>query len=755
MSTAIATAPPTDTAIATLELPVEGMTCASCVNRIERFLKKTPGVEDAVVNLATEVATIRFLPDVAGTAELVGAIEAAGYDVRPEAPEARDGTSLADAFDVDAIQRAVEQRSTLVRSLVSIGVALGIMVVMFWPQAAVSLETLNWVVLVPATFIQVWAGGRFYRAAWRAARHGATNMDTLVAVGTTAAWGYSIALTVAPWIATAAGREPATYFDSSAIIIGLVLLGRYLEARAKGRTTAALRALVALQPATARLVRGDVESEVALDVVRAGDLLRVRPGDKVPVDGRIVSGSSALDESMLTGEAMPVSREAGDEVIGSTVNTTGSFVMRATRVGADTALARIVELVKRAQGSKAPIQRLADQVTEWFVPLVLALAALTFVGWYLFGPEPRLTLAVTAFISVVIIACPCAMGLATPTAIMVGTGRGAEHGILIRSAEALETVHAVRAVAFDKTGTLTAGKPVVARVATADGFDEARLLGLAAAAEAGSEHPLGRAVVEAARERGLEIEPASRFEAIGGRGVLARVGDHDVLVGNRRLLAERGIDAAAVSVEQGTVGLVAIDGRFAGTLAFEDPVKPESAAAIADLERAGVETWLVTGDAHRTAEAVATAVGIAPAHVLAEVLPADKAAAVANLQRGGRKVAMVGDGINDAPALAAADVGIAIGSGADVAVEAADIALVGGDPRAVASAIRLSRATMRTIRQNLGWAFGYNVILIPVAMGALYPAFGLLLNPALAAGAMALSSVSVVLNSLRLRNARA
>jgi len=755
MSTAIATAPPTDTAIATLELPVEGMTCASCVNRIERFLKKTPGVEDAVVNLATEVATIRFLPDVAGTAELVGAIEAAGYDVRPEAPEARHGTSLADAFDVDAIQRAVEQRSTLVRSLVSIGVALGIMVVMFWPQAAVSLETLNWVVLVPATFIQVWAGGGFYRAAWRAARHGATNMDTLVAVGTTAAWGYSIALTVAPWIATAAGREPATYFDSSAIIIGLVLLGRYLEARAKGRTTAALRALVALQPATARLVRGDVESEVALDVVRAGDLLRVRPGDKVPVDGRIVSGSSALDESMLTGEAMPVSREAGDEVIGSTVNTTGSFVMRATRVGADTALARIVELVKRAQGSKAPIQRLADQVTEWFVPLVLALAALTFVGWYLFGPEPRLTLAVTAFISVVIIACPCAMGLATPTAIMVGTGRGAEHGILIRSAEALETVHAVRAVAFDKTGTLTAGKPVVARVATADGFDEARLLGLAAAAEAGSEHPLGRAVVEAARERGLEIEPASRFEAIGGRGVLARVGDHDVLVGNRRLLAERGIDAAAVSVEQGTVGLVAIDGRFAGTLAFEDPVKPESAAAIADLERAGVETWLVTGDAHRTAEAVATAVGIAPAHVLAEVLPADTAAAVANLQRGGRKVAMVGDGINDAPALAAADVGIAIGSGADVAVEAADIALVGGDPRAVASAIRLSRATMRTIRQNLGWAFGYNVILIPVAMGALYPAFGLLLNPALAAGAMALSSVSVVLNSLRLRNARA
>jgi len=753
MTTAIAPVP--ERPVAEVSMPIEGMTCASCVNRIERFLKKTPGVEDAVVNLATEVATIRFLPDVAGTAELVGAIEAAGYDVRPEAPEARRGTSLADAFDAEAAVRAGEARATLVRAVVSIGVALGIMAVMFWPQTAVPLTTLNWLALLPATAVQAWAGGRFYRAAWRAARHGATNMDTLVAVGTTAAWGYSVLVTLVPTVATSAGLDPATYFDSSAIIIGLVLLGRYLEARAKGRTTAAIRGLIALQPATARLVRGDAETEVALDVVRPGDLLRVRPGDTVPVDGRIVAGSSSLDESMLTGEAMPVGREAGDEVIGSTRNTTGSFVMRATRVGADTALARIVELVQRAQGSKAPIQRVADRVTEWFVPLVLALAALTFVGWYLFGPEPRLTLALTAFISVVIIACPCAMGLATPTAIMVGTGRGAEHGILIRSAEALETAHAIRAVAFDKTGTLTLGKPALVAVSPTIGFDEATLLALAAAAETGSEHPLGRAVVDAARERDLEIQQVAHFEALGGRGVQARVGERDVLVGNRRLLAERGVsppEAPAPETSAGTTAFVAVDGRFAGSLTFADPVKPESKAAIAELARAGIETWLVTGDARITADAVAATVGIPSDRVLADVLPADKAATIAGLQRGGRVVAMVGDGVNDAPALVAADVGIAIGSGADIAVEAADIALVGGDPRAVAGAIRLSRATMATIRRNLAWAFGYNVVLIPVAMGALYPAFGLLLNPALAAGAMAFSSVSVVLSSLRLRS---
>jgi Cu+-exporting ATPase len=754
MTSALTTASPA--AVAEVSMPIEGMTCASCVNRIERFLKKTPGVEDAVVNLATEMATIRFLPAVAGTAELVGAIEAAGYDVRPEAPQASVATSLAGAFEAEAATRAADAHATLVRAVVSMAVAIGIMAAMFWPQTAISLETLNWLALVPATLIQVWAGGRFYRAAWRAARHGATNMDTLVAVGTTAAWGYSIVLTVAPSIATSAGLEPATYFDSSAIIVGLVLLGRYLEARAKTQTAAAIRGLVALQPATARVVRGDAETEVALDVVRPGDLLRVRPGERVPVDGRVIAGTSAIDESMLTGEAMPVTREAGDEVIGSTLNTTGSFVMRATRVGADTALARIVELVRRAQGSKAPIQRVADRITEWFVPLVLGLATLTFTAWYALGPEPRLTLALTAFISVVIIACPCAMGLATPTAIMVGTGRGAEHGILIRNAEALEAAHAIRVVAFDKTGTLTLGKPAVTSITPAPGagFDEETLLSVTAAAEAGSEHPLGRAIVDAARTHGLALEPTTSFEALGGRGIAARVGDRDVLVGSPRLLGERGV-AVGDEPASGTTALVAVDGRLAGSIAFTDPVKPSAAAGVAALAAAGVETWLVSGDAHATAAAVAAAVGIASGRVRAEVLPGEKAAVIAELQRAGRTVAMVGDGINDAPALAAADVGIAIGSGADVAVEAADIALVGGDPPAVAGAIRLSRATMRTIRQNLAWAFGYNVLLIPVAMGALYPAFGILLNPALAAGAMALSSVSVVLNSLRLRNASA
>jgi Cu+-exporting ATPase len=753
------TTAPTPTA--TVELPIEGMTCASCVNRIERFLKKTPGVEDAVVNLATEVATIRYVPDVAGTAELVGAIEAAGYDIRPAATAASAGTSLADAFDADAAVRAAEARGTLIRALVSIGVALGIMAVMFWPQTAISLETLNWLALVPATAVQAWAGGRFYRAAWRAARHGATNMDTLVAVGTSAAWGYSAVVTLAPWIARSAGLEPATYFDSSAIIIGLVLLGRWLEARAKGRTTAAIRGLIALQPETARLVRGDTETLVPLDAVRAGDLLRVRPGDRVPVDGRIVTGASAIDESMLTGEAMPVRREAGDEVIGSTVNTTGAFVMRATRVGNDTALAHIVELVKRAQGSKAPIQRLADRVTEAFVPLVLALASLTFVVWLVAGPEPRLTHALTAFVSVVIIACPCAMGLATPTAIMVGTGRGAEAGVLIRSAESLETAHRVTTVVFDKTGTLTEGRPAVTRVISAPGSSESEVIGLAAGVEAGSEHPLGRAVVEAARERDVAVPAAEAFEAIGGHGVQGRVGTRTVLVGNARLMADRSIDLAPLAVDASdgpearteTIAYVAADGVAIGLLAFADPVKATAPGAVAELARARVETWLVTGDARPTALAVAAAVGIPEDHVIADVLPADKAARVAELQRAGRVVAMVGDGINDAPALAAADVGIAIGSGADVAIEAADVTLAGGDPRAVARAIELSRATMRAIRQNLAWAFGYNVVLIPVAMGVLAP-FGILLNPALAAGAMALSSVSVVLNSLRLRSAR-
>jgi P-type Cu+ transporter len=744
-------------------LPIEGMTCASCVNRIERFLKKTPGVEDAAVNLATEKATIRVDPGIAGRDELVKAVEAAGYEVRAEAPAAADGTAVGTAsleleLTAEDLERERAQRETLFQALVAIGASLVFMVLMFTPQTVVAMVDINKLILIPATFIQFWAGGRFYRAAWRAGRHGGATMDTLVAVGTSAAWGYSVFVTLWPEVIHAAGLHPETYFDSATIILGLILLGKWLEARAKGRTTGAIRRLVGLQATTARRIRDGVEEDVELAVVVPGDLLRVRPGDKVPVDGVVVEGMSAVDESMLTGEPIPATKGVGDEVIGATINTTGSFVMRATRVGRDTALARIVELVQRAQGSKAPIQRLADRVSEIFVPAVLLVATATFVVWFAFGPEPRFTLALTAFIGVVIIACPCAMGLATPTAIMVGTGKGAEAGILVRGGEALEAAGGIDTVVMDKTGTLTLGRPAVTTVIPATGFDEARVLDLAAALETGSEHPLGEAIVRKARETELGFAKVDGFEAIVGRGVRGIIDGVEVLVGSRRLLEEQGIDltgllepAGAIAADGGSVVFVAAGGAAAGLVAITDPVKAESAEAVRDLQAAGMVVWLLTGDARLTAEAVARQVGIPPENVIAEVLPGDKDAVIERLQAEGRKVAMVGDGINDAPALARADLGVAIGTGADVAIEASDITLVGGDPRLVGSAIALSRSTIRVIRQNLFWAFAYNVVLIPIAMGVLYPAFGITLNPALAAAAMALSSVSVVTNSLRLR----
>jgi P-type Cu+ transporter len=745
-----------------LDLPVEGMTCASCVNRIERFLKRTPGVEDAVVNLATEVATIHYLPDQVGRAELVGAIEAAGYDVRPAATEAIDAGGVEDLGGdaIDAL-RARETRELLVKAVVSIAVAVGIMALMLLGRS-MPMDDLNRIAIFPATFVQLWAGGRFYRAAWRAARHGAANMDTLIAIGTSAAWGYSVAVTLWPSIATSAGLEPAAYFDSSTIIIGFVLLGRWLEARAKSQASGAIHALLALEPPTARLVEGGAERDVPLVRVQPGDLLRVRPGDRVPVDGRVESGQSAVDQSLLTGESMPIEVGVGDEVIGGTLNTSGSFVLRATRVGRDTALARIVDLVRQAQGSKAPIQRLADRVSEVFVPVVLVAAALTFVAWYGFGPEPRLTLALTAFVSVLIIACPCAMGLATPTAIMAGSGRGAEAGVLIRSGEALEAAHRVDTIVFDKTGTLTEGRPSVDEVRVAPGWEVSTLLDLAGSLEAGSEHPVGEAIAERARAAGVGRRATRDFRAIAGRGVEGIIdvdgADHRVLLGTAGLLAREGVALRALDPEIAAVGLsgagvvlAAVDGQLAGYVTLRDRVKESSVAAVAEAKAAGIDVWLISGDSRAVAESVADRTGIRRDHVLADVLPGDKATQVARLRAEGRVVAMVGDGVNDAPALASADVGIAIGTGADVAIEAADVTLVGGDPRAVASAIRLSRATMRIVRQNLAWAFGYNVVLIPVAMGVLYPFIGLLLNPGLAAGAMALSSVSVVLNSLRLR----
>jgi P-type Cu+ transporter len=768
----------TQTAIAAeITLPVEGMTCASCVNRIERFLRRTEGVESASVNLATEAATIRYVPTVAGRHELVRAIEAAGYEVRREAisgsgimDEADGAERAAGVLDEPTeadLERDRERRLLALQSAASIAVAIGIMVLMFWPGLPLPMDAANRLALWPATLIQFWAGGRFYRAAIRAGRHGSATMDTLVTIGTSAAWTYSVVVTMWPELFLRAGLRTDTYFDSSAIIIGLILLGRWLEARAKGRTVGAVKALLGLQAKTARIVRRgdgvDEEVDVPLADVHPGDLIRVRPGEKVPVDGTVVEGASPVDESMLTGEAMPVDKRSGDEVIGATLNTTGSFLFRATRVGRDTALAQIVRMVQVAQGSKAPIQRVADEVSAWFVPAVLAIAALTFAGWMLLGPEPRVTLALTAFIAVVVIACPCAMGLATPTAIMVGTGRAAEAGILFRGGEALEQAHRIDTVVLDKTGTLTLGKPAVTAVVAAPGFDAAEALDIAGSIERLSEHPLALAVVASARADGIGNREVTGFEAIAGRGVRATVDGREVLVGTARLLAERGVDASpleARAAEAAAAGQTpvyvavsrVIDApELSALILVSDPVKPEAAEAVRGLAAAGLETWLVTGDRRATAEAVARQVGITPERVMAEVLPGEKADKVRELQARGRRVAMVGDGINDAPALARADLGIAIGTGADVAIEASDVTLVGGDPRGIVTAIALSRRTISVIRQNLGWAFGYNVLLIPVAMGLLYPLIGATLNPALAAGAMALSSVSVVTNSLRLR----
>jgi Cu+-exporting ATPase len=740
---------------AEIQLPIEGMSCASCVNRIERFLRKTPGVAEANVNLATEVATITYLPEIAGLDELARAIEAAGYEVR-QLPKSTSGgqASLVEEADAEAAERAREQRSLGLSAAVALAVAAVALGLMYAPSLPLTMEALAWVLIGPATFVQFWAGRRFYRAAWRAAIHGSTSMDTLVVVGTTTAWAFSVLVTFAPGIFRSAGIEPQTYFDSSTAIVGLVLMGRWLEARAKAQTVGAIKKLLGLQAQSARIVRSGAEIDVPLEEVRVGDLVRVRPGERLPVDGRVVEGASAIDESMLTGEPVPAEKGPGDEVIGGTMNGNGTFLFRATRVGRDTALAHIVELVRRAQGSKAPIQRLADRIGGIFVPVVLGVGALTFGLWFVFGPDPRLTHALVAFITVVVISCPCAMGLATPTAIMVGTGKGAEAGILIRGGEALELAAGIDAVVFDKTGTLTRGRPSLGQVTAASGFTADEVLDIAASVERGSEHPLAAAILARADEAGVGGRTVEGFEAVAGRGVRGRVDGRDAMVGTAAFLSAAGVDVAplaAVAETGSAVTYLAVDGRLAGALPTVDEIKPEAAGAVRELSNAGLEVWLVTGDGARVARSVAAAVGIPAERVMADVLPAGKADAVAAIQARGLRVAMVGDGINDAPALARADVGIAIGTGADVAVEASDVTLVGGDPRAVATAIRLSRQTRRVIRQNLFWAFGYNVVLIPVAMGALFPVFGITLNPAVAAGAMALSSVSVVSNSLRLR----
>jgi Cu+-exporting ATPase len=742
--------------------PVEGMTCASCVNRITRFLEKVDGVEDAAVNLATESATVRFDPARASVTDLGAAVDAAGYVARIErsstADRPIDVAAAAEARDERDAAATRHLRALRLRLLVAAGLTapllLGLarMTVAPWLPAIFSDPLIQ---LAFATPVQLWAGARFYAGAWNALRHRSADMDTLIAVGTTAAFGYSLATIVAPGFFRTAGLVAADgtlplYFDTAAVIVTLILLGRYLEARARTHTTEAIRRLIRLAPRTARIVRGEMDLDVPVADLRPGDVVRVRPGETVAVDGVVVDGTSTVDESMLTGESMPVTKRVEDLVIGGTLNGAGTFTFRATRVGAETVLARIVRLVAEAQGSRAPIQRLADRVTGRFVPAVLLLAAVTFFVWLLFGPAPSFNLALLNTVAVLIIACPCALGLATPTSIMVGTGKGAEAGLLFRDADALERLGSVRTIVFDKTGTLTDGRPRVTDVLVTGDLTEPAVLALAAAVERSSEHPLGAAIVRAAEERGLSMRAADAFASFPGQGVEGTVDGQQVRIGRpAHGLAQA---AAPLTADGKSVVEVVVDGRHAALLGIADTLRREARDAVTALRRQGLAVVLLTGDDRATAEAIGRQAGID--RVLAEVQPDGKAAAIRALQGEGQAVAMVGDGVNDAPALTAADVGIAMGTGTDVAIGSAGLTLLGGDLRGVTSAVGLSRATMRNIRQNLFWAFAYNAILIPVAMGFLFPFSGILLDPVLAAAAMALSSVTVVSNALRLRGHR-
>ena len=741
-------------------IPVSGMTCAACQSRVQRTLTKTPGVLDASVNLMMANATVSYDPEAVQPDALVEGIKATGYGAELPVAE-RTAFEEQAARDEAQTEEYLELRR---KAIVSGSIGAVAMFVPMLLMHAVSERAMSFALLAAAVVVMLWAGRHFYTRAWAAFRHHSADMNTLIAVGTGAAFVYSLIATVAPSFFTARGVAPDVYYEAVIVIIALILTGNMFEARAKKETSSALRALANLQPKTARVVRAGAEVDVPVEDVRAGDEVIVRPGERLPVDGDVVSGESAVDESMLTGESMPVAKQAGARVIGGTINRTGALRYRATTLGAESTLAQIVKLMRDAQGSRAPIQGLADRVSGIFVPTVISIAIATFVVWFVAGnmngvsaPGVR---AFAAAVAVLIIACPCAMGLAVPTAVMVATGKGAELGILIKGGDALQQVGTVTTVALDKTGTITEGRPSVTDVELAPGasLSEPELLKLAGSLESLSEHPLAEGIVRHARERQAVLESPEGFQSHSGRGATGRVGGRTVAVGNELLMQDAGVDVATMRARAESLAAngrtpmyVSVDGSLAGVIAVADPIKATSVEAIAQLKRMGLDVVMLTGDNERTAQAIAREAGVD--RVVAGVLPDGKVAEIKRLQGEGRVVAMVGDGVNDAAAMAQA-VGIAMGTGTDIAIEAADVVLMRGDLRSVAQAIALSRRTMRTMKQNLFWAFIYNVVGIPVAAGVLYPAFGMLLNPMIASGAMAFSSVSVVMNSLRLRRAR-
>ena len=734
-------------------LPIQGMTCASCVNKVEKALSSLKGVVHANVNFATERASVEYIPEEVSIRDLKKVVEEAGYQVLEVKEE--------DIVEKERLAREAELLKLKQKFTIGAVLLVPTLILMYGGSLlekwiGLSMETNFFIQFLLATPVQFWVGWQFYVGFWKATKHKTSDMNTLIAVGTSTAYLYSLIVTFAPHRLMVEGLMMMVYFDTSVAIIVLILLGRFLEARARGKTSEAIKKLIGLQPKTARVIRDGNELDIPLREVILGDLVIVRPGEKIPVDGMIKEGYSSVDESMVTGESLPVEKKSGDSVIGATINKAGTFKFEATKVGRDTVLAQIVRLVQEAQGSKPPIARMVDVIASYFVPVVISIAIITFIVWYFFGPHPALTYAFLNFVSVLIIACPCALGLATPTSIMVGTGKGAENGILIRGAEALETAHQLNTIVLDKTGTLTKGEPSVTDIIESDKFSKKEILTLAASAEKGSEHPLGESIVKKAKEENLSLLDSKNFLAIAGHGIEATIDSKRVLLGNLRLMEEKKVSlnglsnkAEQLSNEGKTSMFLAVDGEVAGIIAVADTLKENSKKAVEALHQMGLEVVILTGDNQRTARAIAKQIGVD--RILAEVLPEMKAEEVRRLQSEGRKVGMVGDGINDAPALAQADVGIAIGTGTDVAMESSDITLIGGDLRGIVTAIALSKATIRNIKQNLFWAFAYNTILIPVAAGVLFPFFGILLNPIFAAGAMAFSSVTVVSNALRLR----